>query len=97
MLCSVAMAAQPETASVDVKIPCFKSEVLLKNIRDSYGEEPMIIGDSAQEDGVTTVVFVSQRKGTYTVVEMNGEIACVLSVGTNVKYRFPKSLNKSPM
>ena len=57
----------------------------------------MFIGDSSEEEGVKTAVFVSQRNNTYTVIQFDNATACILSVGSNVKYRFPKAMGKTAL
>lgn len=94
---SISVMADKDTVLVPLEIPCFPIKTLLSSLKDKYGEEPMLIGESSQERGVTTAVFVSQEAGTYTIVEMGEGVGCVLSTGDKVKYRFPKSLGKSVM
>ena len=89
--------ADTDSVMVKTEIPCFPIKILLTSLKNKFGEEPMVMGESSLEEGVTTVVFVNQQTGTYTVVEMGEGIGCILSTGSKVKYRFPKSLSKSMM
>lgn len=94
---SITAMAEKNFVMVPTEIPCFPIKTLMNNLKDVYGEEPMLVGKSAQEEGVTTVVLVSQERGTYTVIEVGQDVGCVLSTGNSVKYRMPKAMSKSSM
>jgi hypothetical protein len=79
---------------VRVDVYCFKLDALKKEIEKKYGEDPIVIGKSSLEEGTATVVYVSQQTGTYTIIESDGEVGCVLATGTNVRYRMPKALER---
>lgn len=88
--------AKDESAVVTMDVYCFKFSALKKELENRYGEDPIVIGKSSLEKGAATIVYVSQETGSYTIVESDGEVGCVLASGTNVRYRMPKSLeNKS--
>lgn len=94
---SISVFAQPDKVTVPMNIPCFPTKTLMAQLKDKFGEEPMFMGDPMEEEEVKTAVFVSQSNNTYTIVQFDSRIACVLSIGNNVKYRFPKSMSKSSM
>lgn len=75
----------------DKPIMCFDTPTFLKQIKSKYGEEPMIIGKTTGVKDVATAVYINRDTGSFTVVEIDNEAACVISVGTEVRYRFPKS------
>lgn len=88
MLCISASAQKPVESTK--KVVCFPLNVLLKDLRDKYGEEPMVMGITANMDDVGMGLYINRDTGSYTVVEFDKEAACVISVGKNVRYRFPK-------
>lgn len=75
----------------DKEVLCFPLKSFLKEIKEKYKEEPTIIGKTAGLDGVVTVWYINTQNGNFTVVEMDDEAACVISVGTKSHYRLPKS------
>ena len=82
---------------IPTEIHCFKAEVLIKELLDVYSEEPIIIGKSELDKDATTMVFVNQQTGSYTIVNTGKGIACVLDTGNTVKYRMPKVLENKLM
>lgn len=93
LLCTAfAHAAAPEKTIIKMDLYCFKSEVLISDLKNNHGEEPIVMGKSVLEEGITTMVFVNQNTGSYTVVGMGHGIGCVYDTGNKVKYRFPKAM-----
>ena len=72
------------------KIVCFPVNVLLKDLKEKYGEEPMVIGVTSNMNEVAMGLYINKETGSYTVIELDAEAACVISVGKDVRYRFPK-------
>jgi hypothetical protein len=78
---------------VDITAVCYTKQTLEEKLK-KFGEEPMIIGKrylSGNETGVATVVYINRTTGSYTIVEMDSTASCVISMGTEVMYRYPKS------
>jgi hypothetical protein len=94
---NLAQAKEPEKTIIKMDLYCFKSEVLIADLKNNHGEEPIVMGKSALEEGITTMVFVNQTTGSYTVVGMGHGIGCVFDTGNKVKYRFPKALESKLM
>jgi hypothetical protein len=82
---------------VPTEIFCFKQELIIKQLQDNYGEEPIFMGKSSIEKGGSVVVTVNQSTGSYTVLEVGDGIGCVLDSGKNMRYRMPKTLENSLM
>lgn len=74
----------------DKQVICFPIKTLQKDLFNKYGEEPMFIGKHSAMDRVITAVYLNPDTGTYTVVEMDDEAGCIISIGTNAQYRLPK-------
>ena len=85
----LANADQPVISSK--KIVCFPLKQLLKDIKQKYGEEPMILGLTEYTTDIGMGVYVNRETGSYTVIEFDDEAGCIISVGRNIKYRFPKN------
>lgn len=80
-----------------MELHCFKADILIKQLRDGYGEDPIFVGKSELDGDAVTMMFVNQQTGSYTVVAMGKVIGCVLDTGNNVRYRMPKILENKPM
>jgi hypothetical protein len=95
---AVALAASTsyaEAVKTDKPVVCFPIKTLLKDLKNKYGEEPMVVGKTAKMEGVATAVYVNPETGTFTVVEMDDEAGCVVSLGTQIRYRFPNKLGST--
>jgi hypothetical protein len=95
LLSLTAYSKEKNHTIISTDIHCFKLETILKELKSSYGEEPIFVGKSSLEDGVITAVYVNQFTGSYTVLETSPKIGCVLSTGNDMRYRMPKSLENT--
>jgi hypothetical protein len=87
----VSMSTHAQGVRADKQVLCFPIKTLLKDLRTKYKEEPMIVGKTSGVDKVVTAFYINLETGSYTVVEMDDEAGCVISIGTEVHYRLPKS------
>lgn len=82
-LISSIAGAQTQTAK---PVLCFPIDVLLKEIRE-VGEEPQWMGTST--DGESRyLLLVNKKDNSWTFIQFNGTLGCVLGVGTNSKHVF---------
>jgi len=89
LTCAASYAQKP--VETNKKIVCFPVNVLLKDLKDKHGEEPMVLGVTSNMKDVAIGVYINKETGSYTVIEFDSQAACVISVGTDVRYRFPKT------
>jgi hypothetical protein len=82
--------ARDKGVKTDKPVMCFPVKNFLKDLKDKYGEEPMLVGATTNMDDVGVSVYINKDTGTYTIFEFDTEAACVLSVGKNIRYRLPK-------
>jgi hypothetical protein len=78
-------------------IDCFKAPVLIAQLRDKFGEEPIFIGKSLMEEETATFMFVNQESGSYTIVTGNQDVMCVYDSGNQMRYRLPKAIENKLM
>lgn len=83
-------ALASEGTEVELGVVCFPFKTLQSELK-KFGEEPMVIGKRSGMNSTYTVVYVNKDTGSYTIVEMDNEAGCVISLGDNVMYRFPKT------
>jgi hypothetical protein len=77
---------------VSTEVHCFKKDILYRQLRDQFEEQPVFIGKSHLEEEVSTILYVNQQTGTYTLVQTGNGIACILDTGNNMRYRIPRAL-----
>lgn len=78
---------------VEKPIYCLPIKTLLEDLKNKYQEEAMVIGSSEWMPDVNMSLFINKETGTYTVIEFDDEAGCILSVGKNIRYRYPKAAN----
>lgn len=82
--------AQPVT--VDKSVPCDKVERVIEELTKKHGEQPVWVGQ-AQDSRVT--VLVNPQTQSWSVVQFNDKVACVLEVGEGFQLRQSISGGKS--
>jgi hypothetical protein len=88
--CSSYAEVPKKGIKVEKSVTCFPIKVLLDNLKKKYQEEPMIFGMSSTMEDVVMGVYINRDNGSYTVIEFDEEVGCIVSVGDRVRYRFPK-------
>jgi hypothetical protein len=79
-LSTIANAQQsPGTTTVNKKVVCTDAKTLFESVRDSkYKEEPIWVG---RLDDSTMTILANKETGTWTLVQFNGNVACVIDAG----------------
>ena len=79
-LSTIANAQQsPGTTTVNKKVVCLDAKTLFESIRDSkYKEEPIWVG---RLDDSTMTIVANKETGTWTLIQFNGDVACVVDAG----------------
>lgn len=90
LVVTASFAVKDKGTKTEKPIMCFPVKNFLKDLKDKYGEEPMVMGVTGNMPEVGMGLYINKDTGTYTVFEFDDEAACVVSVGKNVRYRFPK-------
>lgn len=68
-------------------IVCDKTEIILQSLMTQFQEVPQWTGRDLQ-NGTTYVLTSNLKDGTWTLVQTDKEIACVIGVGTDTKPLF---------
>jgi hypothetical protein len=87
-----AFAKDKRHVVVPTEIHCFNLSTLIATLTDTLGEDPIFVGRSDVEKNATTMIFVNQSTGSYTILTADKNVGCVLDTGNDVRYRMPKSL-----
>jgi len=70
-----------EPTEISRTVPCNTPDVVFGQLLRDYGEKPQWIGQSGND--VFVVLVSNPQKKTWSLVEYNGAMACVLSVGVS--------------
>jgi len=78
--------AEAAPNQIEMTAVCENNEILLKQLKDMYGEDLVMIGENAQSNGeVFTTIWANQETMTWSVVISNKteEISCLITGGKN--------------
>jgi len=89
LFCLHSVVNAQDSIRIDKPIVCFPTLTLLATLKDKYHEQPIIVGKHGLYEDIVTAVYANTTAGTYTVIEMDKTIACIISIGTDLQFRFP--------
>ena len=67
-----------EPVTVEKPVLCDKIENVLAEISKKHGEQPIWYGDTKDSK---VAIFVNPEKGSWSVIQFNENLGCVLEVG----------------
>lgn len=77
-----------QLVTVDKPVQCARTEVLLPGLANSeYKEQPVWVGTDEES---TFSLFVNEKTKSWTLVQFNQKVACVLGTGEKSRMVFPK-------
>lgn len=72
-------AFSQEVINLSKEMKCSNAEFVMNHFSENYGEKPIWVGKTTFNTHVT--LMVNKDKRTWTLVEYDGRIACVLGAG----------------
>ena len=90
LFCLHSIANAQNSVNLSKPVACFPTLTLLSALKETYNEEPIVMGKHGLYEDTVTAVYVNPAVGTYTVIEMNKTMACLISIGTELRFREPK-------
>jgi len=79
ILTTFCISSQAEMFQLRKIMICDQKENVLQSLSENFEEFPIWSGHS--ERGSIIAIFVNKTNGSYTVVEYDNKVACILSVG----------------
>ena len=92
LFCLISSIANAQTVTLQKPVICVPTPMLLNEIQQTYKEKAIVIGEHGTLENVVTAVFANLEAGTYTVVEMDKNMGCIISVGGNLKFNVSEPL-----
>lgn len=83
--------AQAEPVTVEKPVICDKTELVLKVLRERHGEIPVWIGSDAEESKSNYVVMINRETASWTLIQYNPNVACVLGSGEGFRLNVQES------
>lgn len=87
LLCAIAvpLVAFAEQIKLNKEVVCDDANIIFPAIA-SYGEQPMFVGTLT----ASSIVFmVNAETQSWTVVQTDGKVACIIDDGTGFKFQIP--------
>jgi len=63
---------------------CAEMDEVFKVIQEKYDEKPVLVSKDVKSD-TQYVLMMNVKKDTWTMVQHNGEVACILGAGHQIK------------
>lgn len=72
-----------EPVTVEKPVPCEKTETVINGLlNNDYKEQPIWIG---VDDKSKYSIFANEKTGSWTIIQFNDKIACILGAGEGSK------------
>ena len=68
-------------------ITCGETNLVLKSLASEEIDEHAVWVGISEDNKTRTAVLVNEKTLTWTVIQLDEKIACILSVGTNFKFK----------
>ena len=68
-----------EVIDLNKPMKCGKAEFVMNHFLTEYGEKPLWVGKDVSGSHIT--LLVNKEKKTWTIIQYDGSIACVLGAG----------------
>ena len=87
LLISLVVNAKPEIFQIDKPVNCSDVKTVIEGLSNKYHENPFWVGKSNDSK---FILLVNSKTGTWSMVEYNDEIACVIGNGNRANQIFLK-------
>ena len=95
LICAIAvpLAAYAEQTTLKKEVVCDTADAIYNAISQA-GEQPIWSGELEKSNIIVTVNIETQE---WTIIQTNGEIACVIDIGEKFKFRIPEDKSTGPL
>ncbi len=80
LLSLISSIANAQAFEARKPVLCDNVQTLIKGLTENYNEKPVWTARNPQDD-TRYALFVNDREGTWTLLQMTTEIACIIGVG----------------
>lgn len=90
ILCVPFVAAAIEPVAGEKEVICSTPTAVFAAVQTLYEEYPIWHGDSQKESSV--VITANPDTGSWSIIQYDKDMACVLEIGEGFRFRDPKQL-----
>lgn len=86
--------AQSKAVEVQKTVYCMETKKMLKYLMEDLKERPILLGEieDKKEPVTGVVVLFNPLKDTFSVVEFNEDVACLITSGDTVELSLPPTV-----
>lgn len=89
LLCLASPIVNAQAFEARKPILCDNAQVMIKSLTEQYNEKPVWTAKNPQDD-TRFSLFLNEKAGTWTLLQMTPEVACILGVGEDSKFYLGK-------
>ena len=78
----LAYAEESNVATVDKPVKCMPTRVVFETLKKDFKE--VLAAHSINDINKTHIAITQSPNGTWTIIEFNEQVACLLAVGTDL-------------
>jgi len=79
LFCLASSIANAEAFQLQKPVWCEKKDVIINTLLEKFNEKPLWMGKG---EGTGFVLFANEKTQTWTWIQFNDEVGCVLGTGT---------------
>ena len=87
LFCLTSSIAYAQAFESSKPVLCDNVQSIIRGLTENYNEKPVWTARNPVDD-TRYALFVNDRKGTWTLLQMTTEIACIIGVGQESKFLF---------
>lgn len=85
LFCLTSSIAYAQAFESSKPVLCDNVQSIIRGLTENYNEKPVWTARNPVDD-TRYALFVNDRKGTWTLLQMTTEIACIIGVGQESKF-----------
>ena len=85
LFCLTSSIAYAQAFQIQKPIICDSTQKIIRSLVENYNEKPVWTGKDARDDSRYSL-FINNKTGTWTLLQMTPEVACILGVGDESKF-----------
>lgn len=70
---------------ITTEMYCDDTKVIVKTLRETYREEPFILGKADDVAGSVMTLWLNPLSKTWTIMATSGDFSCIVGVGSNIQ------------
>lgn len=91
LFCLTSLIANAEGFVLNKPVICVDLQSLLKSLTETHIELPIMLGKDSSDSSKYSL-FINQKTGTWTFIQFDDDVACIIGVGTSAVLKLGQKL-----